>query len=331
MENLDRRKFLQRAAASLAAGAVVLSGAEKAARALAASDREAAVVIDISKCIGCEVCVHACRGKNSAAYPKPVENILPYWPQKGYEDWSDQQERTDRLTPYNWLYIQKIQVEHAGSVEALNIPRRCMHCSNPPCANLCPFGVIERTDEGAVAINTDFCFGGAKCRDICPWSIPQRQAGTGLYLKVAPTLAGGGVMYKCDMCRDRLAAGKAPACVAACPQRTMSFGPREEMLQLAQQRAAELNGYIYGVEENEGTATFYVSPVPFDAIDAAIQKDLGDKHPGMEPALENPVTASTRNLLTAFLIAPVAGVASAAAAAYQKMKGDDGNAGGDKS
>ncbi len=330
MEKLNRRKFLQRSAASLAAGAVVLSGAEKAARALAAKEKEVAVVIDISRCIGCEACVHACRGKNSAAYPQPVENILPYWPQKGYEDWSDQRERTDRLTPYNWLYIQRLQVEQGGKAEVLNIPRRCMHCANPPCAKLCPFGVIEQTEEGAVAINTDFCFGGAKCRDVCPWSIPQRQAGTGIYLKFAPTLAGGGVMYKCDLCRDRIAAGKAPACVASCPQKTMSFGPRIEMLQLAQRRAAELKGYIYGAVENEGTATFYVSPVPFEAIDAAIRRDLGEGHPGMKPELENPVTASTRNLLLSFLVAPVSGVAAAVVATYQKMKGEENHAGGNK-
>ena len=321
--NVDRRTFLKRSAVSLAAGAVVLSGAHKISKVYADSSNEVAVVLDITKCIGCEICLKACRGKNSAVYPEPQEDIMPYWPQKSYEDWSDQRDRTDRLTPYNWLYIQKLQLQHDGKNVELNIPRRCMHCDNPPCANLCPFGIIERTEEGAVNINHDFCFGGAKCRDVCPWSIPQRQAGVGLYLKVAPKYAGGGVMYKCDLCQDRLQKGEAPACVAACPEGTMTFGPRTEMLQFARQRAAEMNGYLYGAEENEGTATFYISPVPFDVIDEAISKNLGEGHTPMEPGIENPLTASSKFAILSFLIAPIAALGSAAALMTRKMKGDE--------
>lgn len=48
----------------------------------------------------------------------------------------------------------------------------------------------------------------------------------GLYLKLAPTYAGGGVMYKCDMCIDRIRAGKNPACVDACPKNAVLYGER---------------------------------------------------------------------------------------------------------
>ena len=34
----------------------------------------------------------------------------------------------------------------------------------------------------------------------------------------------------------------------------------------------ETAGYIYGEEENGGTSTFYVSPVPFESIDSALKK-----------------------------------------------------------
>ncbi|UTW69420.1 4Fe-4S dicluster domain-containing protein [Anaerobacillus sp. HL2] len=85
-----------------------------------------------------------------------------------------------------------------------------MHCIDAPCQKLCPFGVIrKKPNKGAVKIDTNFCMGGAKCRTVCPWDIPQRQAGVGLYMKLAPDLAGGGVMYKCDMCSDLLAKEKA--------------------------------------------------------------------------------------------------------------------------
>ena len=48
------------------------------------------------------------------------------------------------------------------------VPRRCMHCDNPPCANLCPFGAQYKTPEGPVLINKDLCLGGRKCRQSVP-------------------------------------------------------------------------------------------------------------------------------------------------------------------
>ncbi|MBA4358351.1 MAG: formate dehydrogenase, partial [Desulfovibrio sp.] len=41
------------------------------------------------------------------------------------------------------------------------------------------------------------------------------------------------VISKCDMCNDRVKAGKLPACVLSCPTGTMNFGDRDAMLALA--------------------------------------------------------------------------------------------------
>ena len=83
-----------------------------------------------------------------------------------------------------------------------------MHCDNPACATLCPFAANHKFENGAVVIDQDACFGGAKCKTVCPWEIPQRQSGVGVYLKVLPTLMGNGVMYKCDLCSDLLKEGQ---------------------------------------------------------------------------------------------------------------------------
>src|SRR5690606_34256316 len=146
----------------------------------------------------------------------------------------DRRDLTDRLTPYNWLAVQQVEVDGV----TVSIPRRCMHCDNPACVNLCPFGASEKRPTGAVVINEELCFGGAKCRDVCPWGIRQRQAGVGLYLKVAPQYVGGGVMYACDLCSRRLDQGRVPACVEACPRGAMEVGPKEAMRQEAYRRAA---------------------------------------------------------------------------------------------
>ena len=179
------------------------------------------------------------------------------------EDWSDKQDVTDRLTPYNWLFIQHATVEKDGEEIELTIPRRCMHCSNPPCVKLCPWGAARQLKNGISRIDSDICLGGSKCKAVCPWEIPERQTGVGLYLDILPALAGNGVMYKCDRCYDRIVEGEQPACIEACPEDVQTIGPKREILKQAYKHAEETKGYIYGEKENGGTNTIYVSPVPF--------------------------------------------------------------------
>jgi Fe-S-cluster-containing dehydrogenase component len=291
-------------------------------------------MIDLTKCDGCKTldipaCVTACREENQKRFPEPVKEIVNYWPQKKKEDWSNKKGLTSRLTPYNWTFVQKAEVEHDGMVQTIYVPRRCTHCDNPPCANLCPFSVLHKMPEGPVVIDHDLCFGGAKCRTVCPWEIPSRQAGVGLYLKIAPKFAGGGVMYKCDHCYNRVKSEREPACVEACPRNAIIFGEKEKMRTLARRRATEINGYIYGERENGGTATFYVSPVPFEKIHATLVKQKATQRnpkapgfPGMPVDVEN-FTETANGIAWSMVVAPVAGVAAAAGAAYKTMKGGE--------
>lgn len=330
-ENITRRTFLKRSVAAGAVSAIMLSGIDKVQG--ATMNDQKGTVIDLTKCDGCKneeapLCVLACREKNQSRFPQPKkEDIQPYWPQEKYEDYSDQQDVINRLTPYNWTFVDRVEVEHNGKKEEVYVPRRCMHCDNPPCMNLCPFGAISKSDEGAVCIDDGYCMGGAKCRDVCPWDIPQRQAGVGLYLKLAPKFAGGGVMYKCDFCADLLEKGKEPACKTACPNDAILFGPKEEMKKKAYELAEQYGGYVYGDKENGGTSTFYVSKVPFELIDAAIKKDKeekGDKKPGrptMEVNVENHLD-SFSGMMKATMVAPVAGAVAAGVVAYRTLKGE---------
>jgi Fe-S-cluster-containing dehydrogenase component len=203
-----------------------------------------------------------------------------------------------------------------------------MHCDDPACQKLCPFGVIGKSDEGAVHIDPNYCMGGSKCRDVCPWHIPQRQAGLGLYTKIAPKLMGGGVMYKCDMCADLLVARQTPACAKSCPKNAIVFGAKEEIRSLATRRAEEIGGYIYGMREGGGTATFYVSPVPFEAIDHAIteaKRAANDTAFGrvQMPANVSSPLANAGGLFAAALIAPIAGAAVAAFEIYKSKKAEE--------
>jgi Fe-S-cluster-containing dehydrogenase component len=240
------------------------------------------------------------------------------WPRKTVEDWSRKREVFNRLTPYNFLYVHRAEVEQEGERKTLFVPMRCMHCDNPACATICPFSANHKHENGAVVIDRELCFGGAKCKTVCPWEIPQRQSGVGIYLHVLPDYMGNGVMYKCDLCNERLDRGKKPGCIDACPRKAMLIGPRREIVALAEERARNMNGHIYGKTENGGTSTLYVSPVSFDRINATMTRGPG--RPDMKPGVERQM-AGTDAIGKAVLAAPALGIAAGVAGAFKWLAG----------
>ncbi|MBD3235758.1 MAG: 4Fe-4S dicluster domain-containing protein [Candidatus Eisenbacteria bacterium] len=307
----SRRGFLQ-ALGAMGAAAVLPGTAEAAAR-----REELATLHDLSRCIGCGACVTACRETNARKHPNPQKPFPKMLPNRvKVSDWSERRDVTDRLTPYNWLTIQSISVEHAGRTHEIHIPRRCMHCQNPPCANLCPWGAARKQADGIVRIEDDACMGGSKCRSVCPWMIPQRQTGVGIYLDLLPSLAGNGVMFKCDRCYDRIEQGQLPACVEICPLEVQKIGPREKIVARAHELAERMGGYLYGETENGGTNTIYVSPVPFEKLDAALDADTAQGRPHLGPAPDR--LGLEQKLAWAFVAAPLAGLAAGLRAGRKK-------------
>jgi formate dehydrogenase iron-sulfur subunit len=315
-QQISRRLFLK---GGLAAAAGVAAAGIPGSEALAQPDEtgQLATLLDISKCVGCGECVAACSEANADKYPDPQKPFPEMYPPRAkVSDWSDKQDVDERLTPYNWLFIQNATVEVNGEETELTIPRRCMHCVNPPCVKLCPWGAAKQQDNGISRIDPDICLGGSKCNKVCPWDIPQRQTGVGLYLDVLPNFAGNGVMYKCDRCYNRIADGDLPACIEACPEDVQTIGPREEIIKKAHALAKKINGYVYGETENGGTNTIYVSPVPFEKINQAIETGKGKPD---FPAVKDTM-ADANNLAAAMVIAPLAGLAAAARKAYNYTK-----------
>jgi formate dehydrogenase iron-sulfur subunit len=316
VQQISRRSFLK--GGMVAAAGVAAAGIPGTA-ALARPDesKHLATLIDISKCIGCEACVEACSEVNADQYPDPAKPFPKMVPNRvPVEDWSEKRDVNDRLTPYNWLFIQHAEVKINGEDTELTIPRRCMHCVNPPCVKLCPWGAARQLENGISRIDSDLCLGGSKCKKVCPWDIPQRQTGTGLYLDIMPSMAGNGVMYKCDRCYAKVADGELPACIEACPEDVQTIGPREEILKKARALAKETGGYIYGEKENGGTNTLYVSPVPFEELNKAVEKGKGKPH--LKPVEDT--MARANNLAAAMLIAPVAGIAAAVGKYIKRSK-----------
>jgi Fe-S-cluster-containing dehydrogenase component len=90
----------------------------------------------------------------------------------------------------------------------------------------------KREKDGIVMMDWHRCIGCRYCMAACPygsrsfnWRDPRpdiAEPNTGY-----PTRTKG-VVEKCTFCDARLAKGKLPACVEACPQKAMTFGDLDD-------------------------------------------------------------------------------------------------------
>jgi len=189
-----------------------------------------AILTDLTKCIGCEACVWACKEVND----------LP------------RDDGARALSDTTWT-----AVERHGEI---NVRRQCMHCLDPACASVCPVKALHKTPEGPVVYDASRCIGCRYCMLGCPFGVPKYEWGSTLP-KVRKCIL---------CAEKRLAEGRQPACTEACPTGATIFGDRDELLREARRRIeAEPDRYvprIYGEREAGGTSVLYLSSVPFEEL-----------------------------------------------------------------
>jgi len=204
-----------------------------------------AMLVDVTRCIGCFQCVDACAEENRL--DKEVAPLPQHAP--------------DDLSAERWTTVVE-------GPQGRQVRKFCRHCVDPACVSVCPVGAMQKTPEGPVIYDSSKCLGCRYCMMACPFGIPRYE-----WDSASPRVR------KCILCYPRLQEGKIPACVEACPQEVLAFGERQEILALARQRQSKNPGkyldQIFGEHEVGGTSILYLSDVPLDLL--SFHGALGEK------------------------------------------------------
>ena len=106
----------------------------------------------------------------------------------------------------NWRRVGEIEGGWYPNTQRLHLSMGCNHCVEPTCLKGCPVDAYSKDPiTGVVIHNAETCIGCQYCTWNCSYGVPQYNPERG-------------VVGKCDMCHNRLAEGREPACVGACPQ-----------------------------------------------------------------------------------------------------------------
>lgn len=271
---ISRRTALKGLITGSAVTAAATGTAEAALPRKQAATDAVGLLYDSTKCIGCRACVAACREANHLAPESVRINGALY----------------DAPTDLDAHTKTVIRLYESGTEHAF-VKAQCMHCIDPACVSVCMFSALHKTSYGIVAYDKDKCIGCRYCQVACPFEVPKFE-----WASATPQIV------KCELCRDRLADGKQPACSTVCPRQAVIFGRRTDLLREAHARIDANPGKyvptVYGEHEAGGTQMLYLSGanVSFAAL-------------GLPTLGDQPIPYFTENLQHAVyqgFIAPIA-------------------------
>jgi len=218
---ITRRKFLKNAAIGIAGATVPVAALEiidpDRLFAQVAADKAAvrwAFLVDTYKCVGCGLCVKACKQENEIPYDANVSRtwVERYVMTKKGRVLADSPKaaRDGFITSKIDLGRGELQdVKNEEIEKAFFVPKLCNQCENPPCVQVCPVGATYQAADGVVLVDRSWCIGCGYCIMGCPY-------GVRFFHPVHHTAE------KCNFCYHRITKGLKSACVQACP-----FGARQ--------------------------------------------------------------------------------------------------------
>jgi Fe-S-cluster-containing dehydrogenase component len=238
--SISRRGFL-----GVLGGAVAAAGTAEAgsAKHFGGYPDRLGLLHDTTLCVGCRSCEAACKEVNDLPPPQqPVGDMAVF----------DQKRRTTdkALTVVN--RYREADEEH----EAVFRKQQCMHCNEPCCAAVCLVHAFSKTPEGPVLYDPEVCIGCRYCVMACPYYALAYEYDDPLTPRV----------MRCTMCYPRIKEGLNPGCADACPTGAITFGKREQLLQVARERIRKAPdryvNHIFGEHELGGTSWLTLTGIP---------------------------------------------------------------------
>jgi formate dehydrogenase iron-sulfur subunit len=127
----------------------------------------------------------------------------------------------------------------------------CMHCTDAPCAAVCPVDCFYTTPDGIVLHDKDLCIGCGYCFYACPFGAPQ--------FPELNSFGARGKMDKCTFCaggpppdgsveefklygRNRIAEGKLPLCAEMCATKALLGGDGKTVSDIYLERVMKRHG-----------------------------------------------------------------------------------------
>ncbi len=202
--------------------------------------------LNLSRCIGCRECVHACVRENNQSRDPEIQYIRVLEMPRG----------TTNVEHGNHNYDRPI----VPSEDHFYMPVQCHQCANPPCVSVCPVEATWQEDDGITVVDYDWCIGCRYCEAACPYfarrfnwatpKLPLEQLNPDMgYLSNRPRPRG--VIEKCHFCLHRTRRGDLPACLEACPTGARKFGnvldPNSEVSKLLRTKR------VFVLKEEAGT------------------------------------------------------------------------------
>jgi len=202
--------------------------------------------LNLSRCVGCRRCVHACVAENNQSRSPEIQYIRVLEMPRGTLDIEKGDHHYDRPT--------------VPDDDHFYMPIQCHQCAKPPCVKVCPVEATWQEPDGVTVIDYDWCIGCRYCEAACPyWArrfnftephLPSDEVNPDMnYLSNRPR--GKGVMEKCTFCLQRTRAGRLPACLEVCPVGARKFGnvldPQSEIVELLRTKR------VFVLKEDVGT------------------------------------------------------------------------------